>query len=139
LVGAPFHVVDNQPMRGAAYLFERRDGAFQQKARLIASDGADHDQFGSAVALSSGALLVASPGRKAGVGSGGGAYYFAPDASDVWLERTPVWTANEGAPNETFGPALSLSVSTALVGSPYRAVGENSAQGVVYTFSASGD
>lgn len=140
LLGAPFHVVDNHPMRGAAYLFERRDGSWQQRARLVAKSGADHDQFGRAVALSNDALLVAAPERKSDHGGPGGAvYFFAPDASGAWLERSPLWTASEGAANEAFGPPVALTATSGLVGSPYRSVGQNSAQGVVFTFSAVAD
>src|SRR5262249_51215470 len=47
---------------GAVYVFEQVQGSWTQTARLTASDSANADSFGHAVALSGDRLVVGAPG-----------------------------------------------------------------------------
>ena len=139
LVGAPLHVVGADPMRGAAYLFSRTGDTWSQRARLIADDGAASDEFGSQVALSADAALIAAPGRGAPASSyGGGVYAFAPDAQGLWTQHGTMLSVSGGAPTEVFGSALALAEGSALIGAPFHKVGDNAAQGAVYALLARG-
>jgi hypothetical protein len=69
------------PESGAVYVFARSGGRWRQEAYVKASDAAEYDQFGSAVALSgNGRVLVAaamgSDGRDNSVRDAGGVYVF---------------------------------------------------------------
>ncbi len=46
---------------GAAYLFRRHPSGWVQSAKLVADDGADHDNFGRSVAVGHGVVVVGSP------------------------------------------------------------------------------
>lgn len=46
---------------GSAYVFEKRDGVWSQKAKLRASDGEDFDYFGFSVAISGNTIMSGAP------------------------------------------------------------------------------
>src|SRR4051812_29442344 len=69
---------------GAAYICERRAGAWTQAARLSASDAAPHTWFGSTVAIA-GDLVVVGMLRN-GNGTRPGAAYVFMRQDTRWLE-----------------------------------------------------
>lgn len=69
VVGSPH----NDGGVGAAYTFERGDGAWNQQAKLVASDGTGGDFFGNGIAVSGDVILIGAPFH----GGGGSAYVFA--------------------------------------------------------------
>ncbi|MDD2769888.1 MAG: hypothetical protein PHT19_14250 [Methylococcus sp.] len=75
IVGA--YNVQNEP--GAAYVFARADGdtTWSEQAKLVASDGEAHNDFGSAVALSGSTAMAGAMGTgpKAGNGMATGSAY----------------------------------------------------------------
>ncbi len=46
---------------GSAYLFQRSGSVWTQQAKLLASDGAEYDDFGWSVAITSGTVVVGAP------------------------------------------------------------------------------
>lgn len=78
LAGAPRDENPNGTDAGSAYLFERADGSWSQRAKLVASEGDSRDTFGTAVALTGERSLVGAPGDEASDGAGmGSAYVFS--------------------------------------------------------------
>ena len=76
LVGAWFTQVGDEGMQqGAAYVFERRSGGWQEVAKLIAGDGAYQDTFGSAVVIGPEQLLIGAKGDADAGGQDAGALY----------------------------------------------------------------
>jgi hypothetical protein len=66
---------------GAAYLFNYRDGSWEQTTRLLSSDLEDDDELGGAVAISDGTIFIGAPGDENDTGA---AYVFAaPIAGDI--------------------------------------------------------
>ncbi len=73
VVGAPYHEGNPQspdadlssaslPSSGAAYVFQRRQGAWRQVARLKAPDAHEGDWFGEKVAVEGSTIAVGAPG-----------------------------------------------------------------------------
>lgn len=123
--------------RGAVYLFERSaDGQWTERAKLTASDAAEHDDFGSAIALANGTLLVGIPGRTEGTGA---VAVFERDGSGRWSEKTRLIASNL-TKDDRFGISLSFAGDRLLVGAPGPAT-NNPAQrrpGQAFLFKRSG-
>lgn len=141
LIGAPDADPDGNASQGAAYVFARdpSSGEWVEQAKLVASDGAELDQFGIEVALADGVALVGAPFATVdGVLGRGAAYVFERDPlNGAWVERAK-FTNADGDEFDNFGAAVALSGDTALVGEPFVAVGENAIQGVVHVFARDG-
>ena len=126
--------------RGSAYIFERNQGGadlWRQVTKLIASDGAANDFFGSSVNVSGDTAIVGAFGHDVGMNSDqGSAYIFSRNAggADLWGEVTKL-IASDGAVNDKFGISVSISGDTTIVGALDDAVGMNSFQGSAYIFS----
>lgn len=109
-------------------------GKSKQPLELTASDGAQNDQFGSAVAVSGNGevAVVGAPGNDNGEGT---AYVFTK-ARTGWNQVAEL-TASDGAPGDAFGNAVALSRtgSTIVIG----AVIHNNVAGSAYVFTRSGD
>jgi hypothetical protein len=80
VVGAP----GDRKGTGAAYVFERRAGAWTQTARLIASDDAPLRRFGNSVAASSNTIVVGALTN--GDGTHAGAAYVYERSPGGWSE-----------------------------------------------------
>ena len=90
LVGADSAMVNYHISQGAGYLFTRSGISWAQKARLVASDGRDGDNFGQSVALSDDGdtALLSAPNVRAGGRPGqGAAYVYAPYRQYLVLVR----------------------------------------------------
>lgn len=105
---------------GAAYLFERNAGgadAWGEMQRITASDPADEDFYGSAVALDGGTAVVGAV-RDDGAGpSSGAAYVLAPCGGDAgeWSETTEILNP-DAADYDGFGNAVDVSDEILAVG-----------------------
>jgi hypothetical protein len=100
-----------------------------QQARLTASDGAKHDNFGWSVALSGTTAVVGADTKNSGTGA---AYVFTRSGS-TWSQQAKL-TASDGASGDDFGFSVALSGSTAVVGADTK----NSSTGAAYVFTRSG-
>lgn len=110
---------DQGEKSGAAWVFEPDDsGDLMPVAKLLAPDGARHDWFGFAVAVSEGLIAVGSPRADDHGGSSGSLWIFGRDA-DAWRPRSkvPIRGASGG---EWIGYSLALRGRTLLVGVPGR-------------------
>jgi len=127
-VGAPFEdssatginsrVDDNNaPGSGAVYLFTRVTGSWRQEAYVKALNAKRDDNFGSALGLTGGILVVGAPGNDSRRGT---VYVFAKD-NGIWTEQISGRASNADA-NDNFGGRVALSGSTIAVG----AIGESS-------------
>lgn len=123
--------------RGAVYVFTRSGTAWTQQPRLLAPDGAGNDQFGYAVALSGGTLLVGAHYDDTARGS---AYVFtragaAPNTSWTFQQKL---TASDGAALDRFGASVAIHGDTAAVGALNHDVNGRTDQGSAYVFTRSG-
>ena len=105
---------------GSAYVFTRSTGPWSPKAKLTASNAADDDQFGNAVALDGNIILVGAYGKD-GIGTtdSGLAYLFVkPDNDDGWTNSTETvrLRASDRGVNDNFGRSVVLDDATIVVG-----------------------
>jgi hypothetical protein len=115
LVGAPSDDVGPDVNQGSAYVFTRSGNHWSQQQKLTAGDGGPSDQFGQAVALNGDTALVGAPFDDiAGVSNRGSAYVFVRSGGD-WSQQEKL-TTPDGAAEDQFGNAVSLSGDTAIIG-----------------------
>ena len=120
--------------RGAAYVFVRPAGGWStitQTARLTASDGANNDYLGGAVAISAeGGTVVAGASFNAAGGSRRGATYVFVRPAGGWANTTSATklTASDGANYDELGSVVAISADgdTIVAGAPI--------PGAAYTF-----
>ena len=130
VVGAPVDG-DNGPFSGSAYVYWDTGVGFGEH-KLVASDAAERDLFGTAVAIDADRILVgASSPRPVGGEDPGAVYLFA--ASD--FSETDKIVASDGPPPPTsvaeFGAAVGFWGDKLLVGDPENSEAEDRA-GSVY-------
>ena len=109
---------------GAVYVFEPEAlaNAWSQQARLVASDRADTDRFGAAVATYGFRVVAGAPGKNGGAGL----VYMFDGLSASWAELARV-SASNGEPNDAFGEHVASQGTEFAVGAPFES---SSAKGV---------
>ena len=106
---------------GAAYVFRYDGASWVEEAKLLASDGEDDDQFGSAVAIEGNTIVIGADNDDAGnwwPGSRyGSAYIFNYDGAN-WSQGAkiigPAEDSIEGS--SSFGASVGLSGSRVVIG-----------------------
>ena len=112
---------------GAAYVFTRNDGAWDDRVKLTASDGAALDYFGYSVAVDGDTVLVGAyrdDDEENDSEDSGSAYIFTkPNSSGGWADWDPMadtetakLTASDGADDDWFGVSVALDGNTAVIG-----------------------
>ena len=128
--------------RGAAYVFSRSRGVWGEPALVVPQDRVPDAEFGHAIALSRGSLIVSAPGFDA-LGACPAAFPFACGAGGVFVfrQQSGSWTQDQLLVPQTellddrFGHALALSAERLLVSAPQSAVGRFSVRsGAVYGY-----
>ncbi|MBL4658812.1 MAG: FG-GAP repeat protein, partial [Alcanivoracaceae bacterium] len=121
---------------GSAYIFDYNGSSWSQSKKLTASDAAKDDYFGYAVSLSGDrALIGAYQDDDAGL-KPGFAYIFDFNGSS-WSQSQKL-TAGDGAAEDYFGYAVSLSGDRALIGA-YRDDDAGPISGSAYIFDYNGN
>ena len=114
--------------RGSAYVFTRSGTTWTEQAKLLASDGAGFDRFGSAVAISSDTIVV-------GAQSDGSAYVFVGAGSN-WTQEAKL-VPSDGAGPDIFGDSIDVDGDTVVIGAPIHTHGVTQS-GSAYVFVRSG-
>jgi choice-of-anchor B domain-containing protein len=91
------------------------NGAWQERARLVASDSARMDDFGRALALDGNTLVVGAPRKRGGKGV---AYVFARAAVTAPWRQAGIIEPPVGSNAAEFATALHLAGDDLLIGSP---------------------
>jgi hypothetical protein len=121
---------------GAAYVFARGAGAWTQRGKLMATDGASGDRFGWAVALFGDTVLVGASYKTGPAGQYQGAVYAFAPCGTGWIQEAKL-LAGDGQAGDRFGCSVSLSGDLAIAGAYLRYSQPGSAgeyQGAAYTF-----
>src|SRR5688572_12158859 len=84
-----------------------------QEAKLIASDEATDDYFGSSVSRSGDTVVIGAFGDDHMSGVDAGSAYVFVRSGASWTEQTKL-TASDAGPDDNFGSAVSLSGDTAV-------------------------
>jgi len=105
---------DNGSGSGSAYVF-RFDGTnWNQEAKLLASDGAAGDDFGTSVSLSSDVAILGANGVDDNGSKSGAAYVFRFDGTN-WNQEAKL-LASDGAADDDLGISVSIDADVAIVG-----------------------
>jgi hypothetical protein len=102
---------------GSAYVFTRTGTTWTQEAKLLASDGAAGDWFGTCVSLDGDTALIGSVLDDDNGGNSGSAYVFTRTGT-TWTQEAKL-LASDGAANDQLGCWVSLDGDTALIGAPF--------------------
>ena len=86
--------------------------------KLVPSDGAYADYFGSSVSISGEYAIVGAPSADTGALNSGVAYIFERSAS-TWNEVDPRLVPSKITSNEVFGSSVSIAGDSAIVGKPF--------------------
>lgn len=140
LIGAPYAGVSEQgggtnPLQGAAYVFSDKSGSWKQVQKLTASDGAAGDNFGDSVALDGTTAIIGA--YDATVGSNpyqGAAYVFTESSDGTWTQSQKL-VASNGSSFASFGLAVALDGTTAIIGADNQDIGSPTYQGAAYVFT----
>lgn len=108
LVGAP---ADNATA-GSAYVFTWTGSSWTEQQKLTPAVAANQDNFGAAVTLAGDTALVGAPEI---VGARPGSAYIFTRSGSKWTEQ-PRLRASDGAADDRFGTAVTLSGGTAIIG-----------------------
>jgi hypothetical protein len=109
---------------GVAYVFVRKGGRWVQKARLVATDGAVGDVFGSSVSVDGKTVVIGAPGKSQSTGA---AYVFKRRGAR-W-PQTLTLVASDGKKRDSFGMSVDVWGKTVIVGAP-----RNTKTGAAYVF-----
>lgn len=96
---------ENGENSGAAYIFNRTNGEWEQHSRIVASNGAAHDAFGR-VAIAGHTILVAAPRTRTASDTAALIYVFA-ERNGIWSEESVVTVGVAGAVDGFDVPALN--------------------------------
>src|SRR5688572_4337489 len=100
--------------------------------KLLASDLAQGDEFGSAVALQGDWALVGAPLDDDMGFQSGSVYVFRRNGSN-WIEHQKL-TASDGQPSDSFGFSVAMDDGTAVIGAPHESPQGSFDAGSAYVF-----
>ena len=120
---------------GSAYVFVRTGTTWSQEAKLTASDAAAGDEFGWSVSIDGDTALVGATDDDDSGNASGSAYVFVRTGT-TWSQEAKL-TAPDGAENDEFGWAVSVSGDTAIVGVRYDD-DDGGASGSAHVFARTG-
>jgi hypothetical protein len=124
---------DNGALSGSAYIFKRTGTNWVQQQKLLASDGAASDEFGSWSVSIDGDLAIIGSRCDDDKGSNSGSAYIFKRDGENWVEL-PKLLADDGNANDAFGHSASIDGNYAIIGTPYSDDdGNNSGSAYIFT------
>jgi len=133
VVGAP----RDESTAGSAYVFDFDEdaGKWLESEKLTASDKAEHDDFGSSVAIHQDTVVVGAHKDSASVPNPGAVYVFNPNGAN-WPEEEARLTPSDSDDDDEFGYSVAIKDSILLVGAPLYADPDNgpNGPGAAYVF-----
>ncbi len=133
---------DSAPAAGAAYVFERIDGTWEQTAYLKASNTDAGDRFGFAVAIRGDTIVIGAEREDSGDAANqgddsaidAGAAYVFERMGGTW-EQTQYLKASNVQEGYFFGATLAMTDTTLVVGSPGESSVGGQDSGAAYVFT----
>jgi hypothetical protein len=124
IVGAYLDDIDAKIDQGSAYIFTSSGGVWTEQAKLLASDGAAGDHFGSSVAIGGNTVVVGAtdndfPGSLDDIYVNAGSAYVFTGSGATWTFQTQLSAENVGGAfgdGARFGSSAAISGETILVG-----------------------
>jgi glucose/arabinose dehydrogenase len=136
LVGSPFNSAGS-PHSGAAYVFTRSGLLWSQQQKLTASDPAEDDAFGAAVAVEGNTAAIGALRHDHGGNNNQGSAYIITRTGTTWTNQQEL-LAGDATANDQFGVSVGLSGNSVIAGANGKDNGANLAQGAAYVFTGSG-
>jgi hypothetical protein len=134
VIGAPGDN-DNGNRSGAAYVFIYTGTTWILQAKLLASDGAPIDLFGSSVSINGKYILIGSIGDDDNGESTGSAYIFTYNGT-TWIQQAKLLAFDETSYNG-FGSSVGISGKYAVIG--IESNEDENATGAAFVYSYNGD
>src|SRR5262245_15216429 len=139
IVGASIDKIGSNFFQGSAYVFERNQGGadkWGEVKKLTASDGAQGDGFGRAVAIYGDTAIVCAAADDIGGNSDQGSAYVLErnqGGANNWGEVKKL-TASDGAQGDGFGVSAAIYADTIIIGAFSDDIGSIVDQGSAYVF-----
>ena len=145
IIGAPkdLHGGDNEEGIfghqgfGAVYTFAPSRGTWRQQNKIIAPNPKEDDQFGFAVSIERGTIIIGAPGEDGAAKNGGSAYIYVRDG-DEWKLSATILPKDLGG-SDAFGECAVLEGNTVVIGAPGHTHGGTRFAGAAYVFVRNGD
>lgn len=129
---------DNGTSSGSAYVFAlQNDGTWTEQAKLLPDDGAYLDYFGRSVSVSGDTVVVGAHGDDDTEANIGSAYVFVRQVDNSWVQQEKLM-ADDGAGQDFFGSAVSISGDTIVIGAT-EDDDNGSSSGSAYVFTRQAD
>lgn len=122
---------------GAVYVYSKAGGAWALQAKVTATDAAQANRFGTAVALAGEFLAVGAPSARAGLVLGAGAVYLFRSTGTGWNQEARV-TVPEPSEAAGFGQSVVMADALVVAGAPFERDRNQGSAGAVYTVSGGG-
>jgi hypothetical protein len=141
VAGAPTDDIGAKMDQGSAYVFVKPasggwPATLSQAAKLVASDGAGNDQFGTSVAVSGDTVVVGARLKDTVTADRGAAYVFVKPGAG-WsgtLTQNAKLLASDGVASDFFGTSVGISGDTVAVGAIGDDIGTAADRGSAYVF-----
>ncbi|WP_245921683.1 FG-GAP repeat protein [Bowmanella denitrificans] len=98
---------------GAAYIYQRKNGAWRYQSKIIASDGAAKDLFGISVAIDGNTILVGADLHDEKAENAGAVYVYVVN-NHQWQQQAKL-VASDGGKTDIFGVRVAISGDSALI------------------------
>jgi hypothetical protein len=133
LISSMFDDVGLNDNQGSVYVFSYSGNNWIEQAHLFASDGAEGDKFGFAVAISSSMVIIGAPEDDIDQEIDQGSAYIFSYNGNNWSQSQKI-TAFDGMLNDRFGYSVSINNVHAVIGAIGDDYNPNDEIGSVYIF-----
>jgi len=106
---------ENGENSGSAYMFKCNDNIWEEEAKLLASDGAAWDRFGSSAITNGQYTFIGAGSDDNSNGVNAGSVYIFKRVGTTWTEKTKL-LASDGSSLDSFGCSISISGEYMLIG-----------------------
>ena len=114
VIAAPGDDNANGGNAGAAYVFEKIGGTWQQVAKLVGDDVETNDGYAQSASISGDTIVVSAPSDYVG-GQRLGSVYVFEKVAGVW-QQTAKLNADDAQDSDWFGGSVSIDGSTIVIG-----------------------
>ncbi len=101
--------------KGSAWIFQEIGGNWEMIAKLMASDGANGDNFGQSVAIEGDTVIIGAYLDDNNNVPDSGSVYIFQEVGGTWQQKAK-FTASDGAASDFFGWSVAIDGDTAVVG-----------------------
>lgn len=134
VIGAARADVNDNQYQGAAYVFEYFDNEWQQRAKLLAPNGAAEDYFGTQVAIKGDTIAISAPRENVSGLERAGAVHVFRNIDNEWRHAARV-TAEDPQAFDRFGQQLAMNNGTIMVSKLREASATVRPEGAIYFFA----